>query len=386
MKSAIKIYYRYEREFDIVFPYSVFHLCVIHGEGKTVKKPFGRKLMTRDPLCMVRRDREMSEEKLAATLWRRCRTAVLREGIPTYVVRWQRSASSAPTPPRSLEELRTRLRAYHSHTYLLAPATTSARTSTALERRMAPTAQMKTARRHLLRQPEFAYDARRRVGTVRAFTLNNGGTGLTAAEYAAVRKRTISGIRRQLDAWERSGLDGLIIDLRKHYGGTFWPLLSAFSRYLMGVPLFAWSATLPADGEALTRSRAKVWLTPVTSENAEGGVTLQDLAYPRRTGNRLRDPPRRGVAVLLSSTTVSSGEIAAAMFASKAGVRTFGAPTGGAASVNDSVPIGHGYSLVLTKQLMVLSNGRVLDDERLQPDVITAFPERAARAWLEKNA
>jgi C-terminal processing protease CtpA/Prc len=190
---------------------------------------------------------------------------------------------------------------------------------------------------------------------------------LSDAEFEVRQDRLTRMVRRTLDGWDRRGLRALILDFRQHHGGSFWPLMRGYARFLVGVPLFAWT----------NHATPRAWATLQHVDDRY----FKDKAHSQHRASPLARPDFP-VALLIGPRTSSSGEIAAAMFAGKACVRSFGQPTSGDMTINGSFLANGGYKLVLTQQLLTLSDGRA--GERLEPDVITSRPMQHARSWLRQ--
>lgn len=92
----------------------------------------------------------------------------------------------------------------------------------------------------------------------------------------------------------------------------------------------------------------------------------------------------RHIALVAGPRTASSGEILALGFKGQDNVRVFGRPTAGATTANRSFRLANGGLLALT-------TSRILDRNGLHhagpviPDVDTASPLPAARAWLAEG-
>lgn len=283
---------------------------------------------------------------------------IRRHGIPQHVRAWR-----PPTDPDvSLTDF---VQSYHEHTFI--------RVRTAWRRALATPPQGWLPRP----MPEILLDPRARVGTIRLahFIM----TGHAAAE----RRDTSSFVRlvtRTLQAWqaeEDGGLRGLILDFRRHHGGSMWPLARAFASLLgTGTPLYSWGNKRPEFSD-------RVWT--VADPAAPQGVRWGRVC-PNETQQQW--PP---IALIVGPGTYSSGEIGAAMFWGKPGVRSFGQSTGGGLSVNDEHTLkacgsdDGGSSLVLTQLLVTTSDGVFHADERLTPDVVTTQPVREARKWLAEQ-
>lgn len=92
-------------------------------------------------------------------------------------------------------------------------------------------------------------------------------------------------------------------------------------------------------------------------------------------------PEDRPVAILIGNNTQSSGEITLLSFIGRLNVRTFGQPTRGIPTANDSYSLADGAILVLTTALCADRNGRVYETF-IPPDVICDDPLDQAKLWL----
>ncbi len=310
-----------------------------------------------------------------AKIWPRIVRIVQRDGIPHYVAKWH---PLKKTTPRTLIEANRILRAYHPHTRLWAPpkdvGAVKKSTATNIEA--------------LVRKPPtFHFDPDTRIGTITLFTFAH--VGLTQAQFEAAGDRLVQLLREQLDAWEVNGMRGLILDFRKHYGGSYYPLLRGFARFLVGVPLFAWvrdlklaSSRLASGVASRLDSTRKVWsvLRHVDDKYPVDGKHSGSLALAKPYDNGMMK-----IALILGPETYSSGEIGAAMFAGKEGVCSFGrGPTGGGLTPNQEYNVGAGgFTLNLTCRLTVLADGTFDRHERLVPDVkCKSDPLKEAKRWL----
>ncbi len=311
-----------------------------------------------------------------ADVWSRVVKVIRREGLTEYVKAWPEAGLP---PPRTLSQLRDRVSRYHHHTHIhldmdTPPVVTTGRNT----QRRVPQNVLERAWRS---PPEFEYDSVAKLGLIRIFTCSGNGLGKDA--FDAFQARVSSAIRSHMDAWRSRGMCGLILDLRKHHGGSFYSASAGFLTELDGVPLFAWAKS----AAGARRERAWLFAGPKWTRNLrderERAAVKRALAEPPGTVP-LASPTLR-VAVLLGPKTASSGEIVGALFVGKAGVRCFGQPTAGALQINQEVNVGHGVGLVLTMQRVALvgSGGQLTD--RLEPDVLTRTPLQSARAWLRSE-
>jgi len=154
---------------------------------------------------------------------------------------------------------------------------------------------------------------------------------------------------------------GVIVDLRDNHGGNMYPMISAVS------PL------LP-DGTILsfkTRKRT----SPVTLDFV---LTTSGL----NSGDIVKFQGDKPVAILINDWTGSSGEATLLCFRGLDNVRTFGTPTAGYASANQTFPMADGYTLLITIGCDVARTGEVFCDDPIAPDVETETPLEDALAWI----
>ena len=96
-------------------------------------------------------------------------------------------------------------------------------------------------------------------------------------------------------------------------------------------------------------------------------------------------PEGTPVAILTNDMTASSGEATLLCFRGLDNSRTFGSPTAGFASANQSFPLKNGYSLVLTTGRDVARTGEVFCDDPIAPDVETETPLEDAISWIQST-
>lgn len=247
---------------------------------------------------------------------------------------------------RFVSRLSDAVRAHHSHSRLLVEEVSQTQTGRAVKMQKAPA---------------MRFDPRTNVGTVRLFTYV-----MAPGEHWTFRPEWVKRCRDRLAAWTARGCRGLIVDLRRHHGGSYRPGLDAIGAELFrDQALFEWvdprgkSTVEFYDGQRQRSARS------TTS-------TVADMPFP--------------VAVLIGEGTASSGEILASAFVGKRGARTFGAATAGGLSVNEGFDVHRSAAcrveLLLTVRRVRTSDGVLHTSERLTPDVITNDPEGAARSWI----
>lgn len=185
-------------------------------------------------------------------------------------------------------------------------------------------------------------------------------------------------LQAAVQAQDREGLVGWIVDLRQNGGGNMWPMLAGIGPVLgdgtAGAFIFPEGMTTPhlAPGASMTWSYS-------------GGVAYFD-GRPHTSVTvpyTLRAPAPR-VAVLQDGGTGSAGEAIAISFIGRPAARSFGAATYGVSSANWSFPLSDGGVLQLLVALDRDRNGSTYGGS-VVPDEPTAGPAEAvaaAVAWL----
>ncbi len=153
---------------------------------------------------------------------------------------------------------------------------------------------------------------------------------------------------------------GVVVDLRGNTGGNMYPMIAAVS------PL------LP-DGVVL-RFKSRRRTTPIWLE-----AVIQSQKIPSKFIFKREILP---IAVLTDGETASSGEATLLCFRGLENVRTFGAPTAGYASANQSHILSDGYLLAVTVSGDMARTGELFCDDPIAPDVRTPEPLKDALHWI----
>jgi carboxyl-terminal processing protease len=198
------------------------------------------------------------------------------------------------------------------------------------------------------------------------------GTHAMQQQYAAEMQEGIRALSGQVSC-------GWIVDLRGNTGGTFWPMLTGTG------PLLGdgeWAAAVHADGQ-----RTRVWYRD--GQSGLGDHVQLRVFEPVREPH-LADMP---VAVLIGPATASAGEAVAIVFGGRDRARSFGEPTRGVSTVNQTFPLGDGAVMALTVAATADRLGRI-HQHAIDPDVSLPLGEPddplheqpvviAAMDWLE---
>ncbi|MFB6523084.1 S41 family peptidase [Streptomyces sp. NPDC056401] len=169
---------------------------------------------------------------------------------------------------------------------------------------------------------------------------------------AAAYVRQARAVVRDMD---RRGARGWIVDLRSNTGGDMWGPLASAGRLLNDGDI---GAFVESDGKRTAWTLHEG--TPKPYLDAWGPA--EPLAHP--------DPP---VAVLTSKRTASAAEAVTIAFRGQPRTRSFGRPTRGVPTANDSHRLADGAMIVLTQAREADRTGRIYDgpippDEELPDD------------------
>lgn len=156
---------------------------------------------------------------------------------------------------------------------------------------------------------------------------------------------------------------GVIVDLRGNGGGDMGPMLAGLA------PL------LPDGDVSRFVIRDQVTTVRLTDGTVSGGGTTTSTA----AGATTLDVP---VAVLTDDGTGSSGEQAAIAFHGLDRARSFGLPTAGYASVNQTMTLYSGSTLALAVGETEDRTGARFGDAPIAPDQLSQDPVADATAWL----
>src|SRR6185437_9795162 len=179
--------------------------------------------------------------------------------------------------------------------------------------------------------------------------------------------------------------EGWIVDLRGNVGGNMWPMIAGLG------PLLGESDNL---GQSFTTSGHSVvtYRDGVASEVEDTG---ERAAYPRVDGTpyKMKDSP--AVAVLIDSSTGSSGEAVAIALRGRPRTRFFGEHTEGVSTVNEVFKLSDGASMWLTIGVDADRTGKQYLNG-LDPDETVKGPNQPispqndpvvmrAVTWLDRN-
>ncbi|KXH78293.1 S41 family peptidase [Chryseobacterium kwangjuense] len=161
----------------------------------------------------------------------------------------------------------------------------------------------------------------------------------------------IQGMIRKLDT--ENQIKGWIVDLRRNMGGNMYPMITGLG---------------PLTGEGtlgyFTDGKRK---NPWSYRKGSSGVITVSKPY------FLKNPDLK-IAVLIGPYTGSSGEATTLSFIGKKNVKTFGQPSAGYTSGNQSFRLSDGRNLLLASSYEMDRTGKEYR-EKIQPDILVAPSE-----------
>lgn len=182
------------------------------------------------------------------------------------------------------------------------------------------------------------------------------------------------GIVERIAALAPSASAGWIVDLRGNSGGTMWPMLAGL-RPLLGAGAIGGNVSAP--GQPMRR-----WRLEQLMPNA--------ATWPQP------DLRAAKVAVLIGPRTSSSGEAVAIAFSGRARTRSFGQPSDGRSTSNETIALPDGGALLLTTAVFADRSGKLFGG-RIEPDVAVPASDgdgnsdasdpalAAAQVWLASD-
>ena len=219
--------------------------------------------------------------------------------------------------------------------------------------------------------PNLQYPSGRRVSERMAYLQVPGvssGHGKTLQAYADSLHTLIARLDGpKVDEW--------IVDLRQNTGGNCWPMLAGVGPLLGEGTCGYFMRRDGSEADAWHYWNGASWL---------GNEALQTATTPYRTQRPAR------VAVLYGPKTASSAEVIAVAFRGRPGARSFGRPTSGYSTGNQTFRLSDGAVILLTvsvygDRLKRGYGGRIPPDMIVEPETGIDAASEAAAVWLRNG-
>lgn len=201
-------------------------------------------------------------------------------------------------------------------------------------------------------------------------TTNEGITTLTVPELVAddqeFLQRYSATLTGNITQAEEATTCGWIVDARDNTGGNMSPMLEGLHPLL-------------GDGVVGGFEQRDGTRTQIALSNGTVNVGHQGEASSTASAHS-GDP----VAVLQGPRTASSGEVVLIAFKGRANTRSFGTPTAGYSSGNQTIRLYDGTEMLLTMAVLVDRDGNSFDGGPVPADEHTSEDnaEQTAKAWL----
>lgn len=181
------------------------------------------------------------------------------------------------------------------------------------------------------------------VETVYVDTKEQNGKKIGVIELTSFSESTAEEMKAELEKMEKAGIDGLVIDVRGNPGG----LLPAAEGIL--------EQFIPKDKPMLQ----------IEDENGK----------KTRYFSKLAEPKEYPVAVLVNEGSASASEILAISLKEALGYEVVGETTFGKGTVQQTIPMGDGSTIKLTRFKWLSSDGTFIDGKGVEPTVEQKMPD-----------
>jgi len=216
--------------------------------------------------------------------------------------------------------------------------------------------------------PKFYYDKKNKIGRIQFFHFYGWGKEVKKEE-----NKLINITQKKIKEWYKKNINGIIIDLSKHYGGNMWPAVEGLDEILGNTTLLAW-------GNEKTKKNDKTWI------NRKHSKTHWMTEFMT---NKLKFT--KPIAVIVSNKTASSGEVIASIFIGRKNTKMFGKNTNKTAgyfssnTTDKDTEINNDLTLALTTNFVTTVDGKFHINEVIYVDKKTSTSITDAKKWIIKN-
>lgn len=198
--------------------------------------------------------------------------------------------------------------------------------------------------------------------------------GYIRVRYCMGNEETITAYRNQLltqiQAQDKPTLKGWVVDLRGNFGGNMWPMLAGLSPFFNDATL---GYFMDPEGHA------EAWR--FKNGNLYSGHTRMDTLPVPYTLSQ----PHPYIAVLTDTSTASSGEAIAVAFKGHPRTKSFGQPTYGVSTGNQSHTLSDGSRINLSETVFA-DRHKTRYGNRIYPDWVCNDALAEAIRWLNETA
>ena len=269
---------------------------------------------------------------------------ILEKGIPKYRKNWEPLTESELNKENFIKVILLKLKEYHKHCNII---TTSIQT--------------KFRDNSFRKAPEFFWDKNLKIGRIvyyHFYSSNNKGIN-NLDELSMIEL-----VDKELKKWIKKNIKGLIIDLRYHIGGNFYPFIKSLNNILGDTTIFAIKKEKAGKKE-------KIWINNINNNLEINQYETFKLKFTKP------------IAIIIGNNTKSSGEFSAAIFKGRENVKFFGEKTSGYLSMNSNVTINEKIIITCPTNLITTVDNEFMSSEYLEPDLITSKPITDAKIWIK---
>lgn len=269
---------------------------------------------------------------------------ILEKGIPKYSKKWEPLKEKDLDSENFLKSLLFKLRKYHKHCNILTSSI-----------------QTKFINHDFRKPPDFLWDKNLKIGRIIYYHFySSNNKNINNQDELSM----IDLVKEKLELWDKKNIKGLIIDLRYHIGGNFYPFIKSLNNILGNTTIFAISKNLVKENQDL-------WVNNVDNNLEVNKFKTSKLKF------------NKPIAIIIGNKTKSSGEFSAAIFKGRKNVKFFGKKTAGFLSMNSNVTINNKIILSFPANLITTVDNNFMDCEFIEPDFETNKPITDAKYFIK---
>jgi C-terminal processing protease CtpA/Prc len=208
--------------------------------------------------------------------------------------------------------------------------------------------------------PKFFWDKKMKIGRIIFYHFYTSNTNNDIKDEVDMIKIT----NNYLEKWLNNKMKGLIIDLRYHKGGNFYPFIKSLNHILGNTSLFSISK------EKIENKKNINWINNQDNE----------LVISKNHNSKLKF--KNPIAIIIGDKTKSSGEFSASLFYGRENVKFFGNNSGGFLSMNSTITINNKLKLIIPVNLVTTVDYHFHDKELIEPDVYSNKPINDSKIWI----
>ena len=166
-----------------------------------------------------------------------------------------------------------------------------------------------------------------------------------------------------INLWLNKGINGLIIDLRYHKGGNFYP-------FIFGLKEIFGNTTLFSINNDITDKKEKKWLNLINDKITKNEFITSELKF------------KKPIAILINKNTKSAGEFSSALFKGRSNVKFFGSNSSGYLTFNSTICLNKKLNLIIPTFQITTVDMIFQDKEFLNVDLVTKTPVKDSKIWI----